>query len=196
MTEDERFSSEISIDPDRLQYEPFADRGQVRRFDSGSPPLDSFLNSNEVAEYERENLGHTTLVFLEGDLVAYYTVSPDGLRLEYISSKKISKSHVKHGKEKVETIPSLKIGRLAVQTPWQSKGLGRILIRRIAASALVTPPSPRLLIVNSKVDSIPFYHKCGFSMTREIGREKRRRDRTMYLDLLAIEAEVRTEDPS
>lgn len=119
------FSHPSRIDPALVSYEPFKEKGRVRRFTCGHPDLDSFLNTEEVEEYERENLGRTTLVYYDGQLVAYYTISSDGLRLEYIQSKKISKSHVKSGKEVVETIPSLKIGRLAVQSEFQNSGIGR-----------------------------------------------------------------------
>ncbi|HUZ79205.1 MAG TPA: hypothetical protein VMV28_01070 [Thermoplasmata archaeon] len=116
MTEGLPFSKPIQVDPDLFSYEPFRDRGQVRTFSCGEPDLDEFLCPEEVEEYERENLGRTVLAHYNGELVGYYTISTDGLRLEYIQSRKYSKSHVKKGKELVETIPSLKIGRLAVQS--------------------------------------------------------------------------------
>jgi hypothetical protein len=95
------------VDPQLLSYEPFRERGQVRRFSCGQHDLDSFLNSQEVEEYEQENLGRTSLVYYNGQFAAYYTISSDGLRLEYIRAKKLPKSHVKKGKELVETIPSV-----------------------------------------------------------------------------------------
>jgi len=187
------FAHSLSVDPDLLSYEQFRERGQVRRFSCGHPSLDAFLNTSEVEEYEQENLGRTSLVFYNGELVAYYTISSDGLRLEYIAAKKVAGSHVKRGKEVVETIPSLKIGRLAVQSEWQNKGIGRLLIRRIAAIALSGDSAVRLLIVNAKSGSIQFYRECGFRLTREVGHERGRRERTMYLDLLAVEKEIQAD---
>lgn len=192
MSDTNLFDHPSVVDPDLLSYEPFRERGQVRRFTCGQPELDSFLNTQEVEEYERENLGRTTLVYYNGEFVAYYTISSDGLRLEYIRAKKVPKSHVKKGKELVETIPSLKIGRLAVGSDHQNMGIGRLLIRRIAAIALSGDSAVRLVIVNSKPGSIDFYESCGFKLTREIGHEKGRRERTMYLDLLAVDKEIRT----
>ena len=75
------FSHVSVVDPELLSYEPFRERGQVRRFSCGEPDLDSFLNTREVEEYEHENLGRTTLVYYNGQFVVYYTISSDGLRL-------------------------------------------------------------------------------------------------------------------
>ncbi len=186
------FSHPVSVDAELFSYSPFTERGQARSFTCGDPDLDGFLNSDEVEEYERENLGRTFFAYYNGELAAYYTISTDGLRLEYIQSKKYPKSHVKKGKELVETVPSLKIGRLAVHTDFQGRGIGRVLIRRISAIALNSVPAVRLLIVNAKEASIPFYEKCGFRFARPVGHERGRKLRTMYLDLIAVEQEIRS----
>ena len=195
MSEDERFSRGIQVDPRLLCYEPFHEHGEVPRFDSGEPDLDRFLNSEEVQEYEEDKLGSTWLVYYAGDLVAYYTIGTDSLRIEYLDEKKLSGRHFKKGQHRVESIPSLKIGRLAVQREHQGRGFGRLLIRRIASIAFRSQPAVRFLTVNAKAPSVPFYRKCGFELTREVRREKNRRERTMYLDLLAI-GDVMQEDGS
>jgi len=56
-------------------------------------------------------------------------------------------------------------------------------------------PAVRLLIVNSKLASTRFYLGCGFRFTRPVGHERGRKLRTMYLDLLAVEREVRAPPP-
>lgn len=181
-----QFSSPLRADSSRLRFEPFRERGQVRKFDSGEPDLDDFLNTEEVEEYERDNLGHTTLVFYDGELVAYYTISSDGLRAEYVDARKLSASHVKKSAQRIEVYPALKIGRFAVQRNWQSRGIGRLLIRRIAAIAVTTQPAVRLITLNAKPKAIPFYQKAGFVLTNEVHRERGRINRTMYLDVLSI----------
>lgn len=189
------FSNPIRVDPSFLRYEPFKERGQVRHFDSGESALDEFLNSEEVSEYENEKLGSTWLVFYEGELVAYYTIGTDSLRLEYVDSRKLSGRHFKKEERRVESIPSLKIGRLAVQRAWQSRGIGRLLLRRIAAIAYASEPAVRLLTVNSKEGSVKFYQAAGFEMTKMVRRERGRRERTMYLDLLAIRDQIEAGNP-
>ena len=185
-----QFSSPVRADPSKLRFDPFRERDQVRKFDSGEPDLDDFLNTEEVEEYERENLGHTTLVFYDGELVAYYTISSDGLRAEYVDARKLSASHVKKSAQRIEAYPALKIGRFAVQRNWQSRGIGRLLIRRIAAIAVTTQPAVRLIILNAKPKAVPFYQKAGFVLTNEVRRERGRVNRTMYLDVLSIQDAV------
>ncbi|HLF06871.1 MAG TPA: GNAT family N-acetyltransferase [Thermoplasmata archaeon] len=176
----------MDIDPDALQYEAFKETLRVRDFDSGSKDLDDFLNTEEVEAYEDEGLGRTTLVFYRGELVAYFTTSFDGLRVEYL---KTWKSFTRLAEFKLEVVPAVKIGRLAVQRAWQSKGIGRHLIRWVAGMALELGGTSgvRLLIVQAKKESIPFYEKCGFQLTVETKRErKRENNRTMFFDLHSI----------
>ncbi|HUZ79204.1 MAG TPA: hypothetical protein VMV28_01065 [Thermoplasmata archaeon] len=73
--------------------------------------------------------------------------------------------------------------------------MGRVLIRRISVIGLTSVPAVRLLIVNSKLASTRFYLGCGFRFTRPVGHERGRKLRTMYLDLLAVEREVRAPPP-
>jgi GNAT superfamily N-acetyltransferase len=157
----------------------------VQSFDCGNRSLDDFLNSEEVANYEDEGLGVTTLVYHRGNLVGYYTTSFSELTVDYVKSYK---SFSKIQELRVRDIPSVKIGRLAVQRPWQRKGFGRLLVRHIAGEALAQRSSygVRLMILNAEPDSIEFYEKIGFQITDEVGKERKRRQRTMFFDLWAI----------
>jgi hypothetical protein len=40
-----QFSSPVRADPSKLRFDPFRERDQVRKFDSGEPDLDDFLNT-------------------------------------------------------------------------------------------------------------------------------------------------------
>jgi GNAT superfamily N-acetyltransferase len=194
MSDLKAFAHPTEIDPAHLQYEPFNQSNQVRDFDSGEPDLDQFLCSEEVAEYDRQNLGRTTLVYYEGDLVAFFTVCVDGLKLDYVQSKKIPKSLVHIGSATVDKIPSIKIGRLATKREWQSKGIGRHLIKHVVGYAIEVSKTTavRLIIVESKPGSIDFYEKCAFQHTLETKGERKRRNRTLFFDLQgAIKAQNR-----
>ncbi len=180
------FEHSISISEDQLRIERFLETRKVETFDCGDSNLNDFLCTEEVSRYERENLGRTYLAYYQGDLVGYFTVSSDGLRIEYLRTVK---SFSKLARMKLETIPALKIGRLAVDRRYQNKGIGRLLIKHIAGMALEIGRGTgiRLLILQAKPGSIEFYEKCGFQLTFEVKREKGRRNRTMFLDLYKIE---------
>jgi GNAT superfamily N-acetyltransferase len=182
------FAHPVEIDPGELCYEPFKENSEVRQFDSGTPDLDEFLCTDEVREYDRQNLGRTFLVYYLGSLVAYYTTLVDGLRLEYLLDKKTSKSYVKLGRVVVDKIPCVKIGRLAVQTAWKGKGVGRHIIRHIIGYALSLSKDTaiRLIIAEAKPQSLDFYLKCGFQLTVETRGERKRRNRTVFFDLQQV----------
>ncbi len=182
----EKFQHRPDITIDQLSVEPFWETQRVRNFDCGNKDLNDFLNTEEVERYDQEGLGRTYLVFYEGQPVAYFTVSFDGLRVEYLRTWK---SFSRLSEMKLDSIPALKIGRLAVDTQYQKRGIGRALLNYIAGMALETrgKMGVRLLILQAKPDSIEFYGKCGFQLTFETRRERSRRHRTMFFDLHALE---------
>ena len=173
------------INANQLAIEPFLETRNVQSFDCGNKALNDFLCTKEVGEYEAEGLGKTYLVYFRGDLVAYFTVSFDGLRVQYLQRVK---SFTKFAKMRIETIPALKIGRLAVDRRFQRRKIGEKLLKYIAGMALDMGKRTgvRLLILQAKPDSIEFYEECGFQLAFETHSEKKRTNKTMFLDLLAV----------
>ena len=55
-----------------LRVERFRENADVRAFDCGNKELNDFLTTREVANYEREKLGKTYLVYWQstGQLIA------------------------------------------------------------------------------------------------------------------------------
>ncbi len=185
------FLHEIEIDPTKLEFEPFyTDSQPVKSFDCGNKDLNDFLCLDEVREYEKELFGKTTLVYYKGNLVAYYTISNDQLRKEYVKShhgfSNLSEYHL-------EGIPAITIGRLAVDTNWQNKGIGRVIIQRIAMICLDNSKylGIRLLLVQAKEEAFNFYEKLGFKFVVETKRENKRYrakgTRTMYFDIKSLD---------
>ena len=187
MPEESRdFEHEAHLTIHDLDIEPFRETQQVQAFDCGNKDLNDFLTTEEVRRYEQERVGRTYLVFHKGDLAAYFTVSQGGLRAEYL---KTWKSFSRMAEMRLEAIPALTIGRLAVDVRRQKRGIGRALVNFIAGMALEAQGkiAVRLIILQAKPESIDFYRKCGFELTVETKREKRRVNRTMFLDLAALE---------
>ncbi len=179
------FAHRISVSPEQLHIERFVETRNVQTFDCGNKDLNDFLCTEEVSRYEKEGLGRTYLVYYQGDLVSYFTVSLDSLRVEYL---KTFKSFSKFAEMRLEALPAVKIGRLATDRRHQNLGIGRLVVKYIAGMALETggKMGVRLLVLQAKPDSIPFYERCGFQLTYETKREKGRRNRTMFLDLYQV----------
>src|SRR5439155_12030064 len=113
------------IDPDELDIERFVETRSVESFDCGNADLNEFLCTEEVSQYEKEGLGKTYLVYYHGDLVAYFTISFDGLRIEYL---KTVKSFSRFAEMRLETIPAIKIASLAVDSKLQPRGVLKAMI--------------------------------------------------------------------
>lgn len=179
--------SSPKIDRRKLRYELLRDESQIpTTFDSGEPEIDDFILTKEALEFERDSEGRTSLVFLNGELVAYYTLSSDSLRSEYVESKKLSGAYKKAKKEKLEVYPALKIGRLGVQRWWHRRGVGTAIVRRVVAIAVRGPAATRFITLRAKPPAVPFYQALGFEMTLEVHRERGKINRTMYLDTLPL----------
>jgi len=174
------------IDPLYLRVESFFETPLLQGFTCGNNDLDEFLRSPEVREFEERGLGRTFLAFYEADLVAYYTLSNAGLRTECLGA---ARPLARSAEGRVDAFPAVKIGRLAVSRSWQRRGIGRYLIAAITAEALFQGRRSgfRLLILEARPESVSFYERCGFRLTRKTARERGKRNRTMFLDLHAIE---------
>lgn len=169
---------------DELAFAPFHNSARVRDFYSGSKDLDDFLNTEEVAEYERERFGKTWLVFIQGEVVAYYTVAPGSLHVDHI--KVGQKSFQTKRNVKIEEYPAMKLGRFAVRKDLQRKGLGTLLMDHIKGLALTWEFPCRLIVLNAaSEDAAKFYHSCGFVLSKA-HRQRNRIQKVMFYDLDAI----------
>lgn len=115
-----------------LQFEPFKQTSQAREFDCGNESLNNFLTTEEVETYAKHRLGNTTLVYVSGQLVAYYTVGMSSLKFQYL--KRVKQIGWPNELE-VEAIPAMVLGRFAVRKDLQGKGLGRLLMNHLIALA-------------------------------------------------------------
>lgn len=174
------------IDADQLSVEQIAPAEAALSFSCGDPALDRFIGSPEVFDFEAAGLGRTYVVFYEGRLVAYYTLSNASLRVEYLRAvHDLSRP----AEEQVDAFPAVKVGRLAVARDFQGRGIGRELLTLIATEALLQGrrSGVRLLILEAMPEAVPFYEKCGFTLAKETRRERARRNRTMFLDLRPLQ---------
>jgi GNAT superfamily N-acetyltransferase len=180
---DSRLCDRGSFTYEELEFSPFRESGQVRGFTCGDRDLDDFLTTEEVVRYERERLGRTWLVYVEGELVGYYTLAQGSLNVQYV--RKGKKSFNPDNEWIIEEIPALKLGRFAVRKDLHRKGLGRLLMDHIKGLAINAEFPCRLIVLNAVPDSIEFYQSCEFELS-EHHKMKNRVQRVMFYDLNAI----------
>jgi GNAT superfamily N-acetyltransferase len=104
--------------------EPLADAHELAEFDSGVASLDDWLKrrarSNQVAGATR------TFVVTDGRrVVAYYAVASGGIS--------VGAAPGRFRRNMPDPIPVALLARLAIDRPWQGRGLGRALFRDGAA---------------------------------------------------------------
>lgn len=164
-----------------LRIERFRETAQVRGFDCGNKDLNDFLNTEEVANYEREKLGKTHLVYWqrEGALVGYFTIASESLRTEYFHSVK---SFTIPSEIRLSAVPGILIGRLATDLRFKRRGVGASMLRYIAGLALESPAAARCLFLEAYPDSIEFYKRFDF-VPVDHQKLRHRRNRVMVYDL-------------
>ena len=183
------YLTDLQVNETDLEFEKYNKSQDVKAFCSGDKGLDDFLHDPaEVAYYQDNGYGTTTLVYWKGQLVAFFTLSFDKLQSHYVSRRKLANKTEYRKEEVTLDLPSVKIGRLAVDKRFQGKGIGGMLIRHIVGKTLATNGDfgVRLLILEAYPTSQGFYTKLGFQFTEEVKRERNKRNRTMFLDLAAL----------
>jgi GNAT superfamily N-acetyltransferase len=130
------------------------------------------------------------MVYYRGQLVAYFTISFDGLKRELVKGLK---SFSIPKKIDIESYPAIKVGRLAVQKEWQGKGIGSALLKYVVAYGLETRVKGglRLIIVEAEPESKGFYEHFGFILVNQTRREKTRTHKTLFFDLGALDGVVK-----
>jgi ribosomal protein S18 acetylase RimI-like enzyme len=173
-----------------LEFEDYkVDLAEFSSFDCGENSLNDFLKCGEATHLEEEMLGRTTLVRMGGKLVAYYTLYSSMVRTENLSP---SNCFGQLRACRIEGIPCVSIGRLAVGADSQSRGIGKEIVKRIAADATHNSmrAAVRLMVVQARAGALGFYEGLGFTTAAETRREMRRLNvqgtRTMFFDLAAI----------
>ena len=165
-----------------LRFERLTGGNRPSGFSCGDPDLDAFLATAEVDRYDHERLGKTYLVYMGGELAAYFTVSAAELRIEYLLPAEawagVAAMHV-------DAIPALKVGRLAVNSRFQRRGIGMAVVHNIVGMALEAGGTigVRMVTLQAKPQSVGFYERLGFEYAALTRRERRRKNRTMFFDL-------------
>lgn len=85
----------------------------------------------------------------------------------------------------MEAVPGVLIGRLATHIHWERKGIGSLMVKRIAVDALRAPFAVRVLRLAAEPDSIPFYLRLGFQFATDRDNKKRKKPH-MFMDIKKV----------
>ncbi|EKY16953.1 GNAT family N-acetyltransferase [Capnocytophaga sp. oral taxon 326] len=161
-------------------------------FNCEDDDLNEFL-FEEAIPYRKELLATTFVIEDDTRTLDYYSLLNDSLQLkeEMFSSKsqlkKFLRDLIPYPKRHLKNIPSVKIGRLAVDKSCKGKGLGKIMIHTIISNCLMLNDNQacRLITVDAYKQAIPFYQRMGFEFLSD--NDKEDSTRLMFLDLADLE---------
>jgi GNAT superfamily N-acetyltransferase len=152
----------VGLDRDQPKLRPpekLNSSHRVESFNSGNSQLDDWLRhralKNEVEGASR------TYVLCDGDgeiVIAYYCLA-NGAVAQASATGRVRRNMP-------DPIPVMVIGRLAVDSHWQGKGIGRALLRDAILRTLQAAEIAgiRAILVNAiSEDAKQFYAKCGFT---------------------------------
>ncbi len=128
----------------------------VDEFDCGDSALDDWLQTKALHN-QREGGSRTWVVLDDRRVVAFYA-SSTAVLLRSQATKRAARNHP-------DPLPALLLGRLAVDTGHQGRGLAAALLKHFLVKALEIAEltGVRVLLVHAKNDAaVRFYTRYGF----------------------------------
>ncbi len=148
----------LNQDRDKLQPpEKLNASHQIESFDSGNSYLNDWLKRRAIKN-GLEGASHTYVVCVDRVVIGYYCLA-NGAVAQTAAMGRVRRNMP-------DPIPVMVIGRLAVDTHWQGKGIGRALLRDAILRTLQASEIAgiRAILVNAiSEDAKQFYEKCGFT---------------------------------
>jgi len=180
---------QISDFQENLHLARFSTAYRIDSFSCGIEEYDTFL-TEFAQDYESRMISATHLLVnrSNADIVAYMT-----LLMASITISEDEKEHAEIGDILFNSIPSMKIGKLAVSLDYrkQYSGIGSLMIqiaRGIANDAFNGGVATRFIVIDADIGNNPelvtFYSKNGFKRNERYSNKKNKRTLSMRLDIL------------
>lgn len=162
----------------------------IATFDCGDSDLNDFLIDDAIP-FQEKRIATTYVALIDDKVIAYFSLLNDKISQTDVSKsawRKLKKlfAHSKHR----SNYPAIKIGRLAVDKNYGSKGLGSSLMDAIKKTTNDNArySAFRFLTVDAYISAIPFYTKNGF--VEMLTEKEEKSTRTMYFDMLSIDDNI------
>ena len=127
------------------------------QFACGDIELDRFFQRYAGQNQFRHHIGSTYVAILDGSIAGFVTVSPGEMTADTIIAAL---------KKKLPAypIPILRIARLAVNTRFQGRGIGKLMLRAMFELALDLRDRVGCagVVVDAIANAASFYHRLGF----------------------------------
>jgi len=126
-------------------------------FDSGVHELNRYLRYQVSQDIKRRVTACFVAVNDDLRITGYYTLSTASIPLNDLPEK------IKHKLPRYDSVPAIRMGRLAVDKAFQGKGLGGALLVNSLKRAIKLEIPAALFFVDAKDNNaVSFYEKFGF----------------------------------
>jgi GNAT superfamily N-acetyltransferase len=163
-----------------------SDETEIEIFDCGDDDLNRFL-IEDAKNYLADLFSVTYLVHDDSRILAYFSLSNDRItRFDMDKSEWNKMSRNISNNKRKRSYPSVKLGRLAVDSQSAQLGFGRMIlyyIKKTYAETLQTAGC-RFITVDAYAGVTDFYERNGFRFMTPEDQEKE--TRAMYFDLKSI----------
>ncbi|WP_298535575.1 GNAT family N-acetyltransferase [uncultured Methanobrevibacter sp.] len=99
-------------------------------FDCGDDDLNEFLKKDAFIE-QKKKLSLTHLIFYQGEVIGYFSLLTDKISVKNLKNREIKENIKTNLKNNYKTIPSVKIGRLAIDKKYAKKGIGSFILNNL-----------------------------------------------------------------
>ena len=126
----------------------------LSNFSCGLDDMDDFL-INDALEQQENNLNVTYLVLCDNQIIGFFSLLADSIKIKDIDEEyDIS----------YETSPAIKIGRLAIDEKYRSKGIGTVILDNICKNIKIISKKVgiRFITIDAYCGVRKFYYKNEF----------------------------------
>jgi GNAT superfamily N-acetyltransferase len=156
-------------------------------FDCADNDLNEFFAVDSIAS-AKQLLSVTYAVELDGNLAAFFSLSNDAVKKELLDKSIYNRLvRIIPNRKRYATLPAVKIGRLAVDSHYQSSGIGSDILNYLKYWFTEgNKTGCRFIIVDAynNPKTINFYLKNGFSFL--LSNDINEKTRLMIFDLMTV----------
>ncbi len=151
---------DIEYIKDNYKFETLTEDHDLSKFECESEDLNDFLK-NDALKQQKEKLNLTKLITCDGKIIGFVSLLTDSMKLKLLRNE-FEKGKIKEKLNISENnpIPSIKIGRFAIDKKYAGKGLGTYFLRGILANIIKIAENNvglRFVVVEGYVSAYNFY---------------------------------------
>ena len=111
------------------RFEKLNKKHNLTEFNCDSDDLNDFIK-NDALNQQEDNLSLTKLICCDGEIIGFFSLLADVINLKSIRDEK-TKESIKNHLPKAKRIPTIKIGRFAINKKYSNNGIGSHIMRNI-----------------------------------------------------------------